>query len=453
MRTYWLVKPDEGAKSAASISEDEGSDDEPSEYIPNLDRLGAMEEVDSKDAWGAAAVGVKNYNRLVEWNVDVLYQLLTKVVSKRQVQTNKTDNVVIELDLRFGFAALQAEGKKQSVALAAKSGVVDLRVKSQLRAYVTLIASMYRDHSFHNFEHASHVMLSITKLMSRITSPPTEEFIVSNGLEGDPDLLEDKVDKLLHHYTFGIASEPLLQFAVAFAALIHDVDHPGVPNAQLVKEDINLAKKYRQKSVAEKHSIRLAWERLMDSDYRELRSCLCPNQSDLKRFRNFVVNTVMATDIADKELSAKRKERWRHCFDEWPDEPTNEDVQRKATIVIEHLIQASDVAHTMQHFEVYKKWNERLFFEVYSAFDNGRAQNDPSEKWYEGEIGFFDFYIIPLAKKLGACGVFGVASDEYLNYAQENRQKWTKEGKALVETWLSLYNAKKSGMTIDEKAN
>jgi hypothetical protein len=66
MRTYWLVKPDEGAKSTASFSEDEGSDDEPSEYIPKLDRLGAMEEVDSKDVWGTAAVGVKSYSRLVE---------------------------------------------------------------------------------------------------------------------------------------------------------------------------------------------------------------------------------------------------------------------------------------------------------------------------------------------------------------------------------------------------
>ena len=28
------------------------------------------------------------------------------------------------------------------------------------------------------------------------------------------------------------------------------------------------------------------------------------------------------------------------------------------------------------------------------------------------EIGFFDFYIIPLAKKLKDCGVFGVSSDE-----------------------------------------
>jgi len=32
--------------------------------------------------------------------------------------------------------------------------------------------------------------------------------------------------------------------------------------------------------------------------------------------------------------------------------------------------------------------------------------------WYRGEIGFFDFYIVPLAKKLKECGVFGVSSGE-----------------------------------------
>jgi 3'5'-cyclic nucleotide phosphodiesterase len=179
--------------------------------------------------------------------------------------------------------------------------------------------------------------------MSRITAPKLDDV----GNNDNEELRES----LLHEYTLGIATDPLLQFAIAFAALIHDVDHPGVPNVVLMKEDTNLAKKYRNKSVAEKHSIRLSWERLMDSDYHELRECLCPTQAELKRFRNFVVNTVMATDIADKELNGKRKERWSQCFEQWPADPSQDDIQRKATIVVEHLIQASDVAHTMQHFE------------------------------------------------------------------------------------------------------
>ena len=63
-----------------------------------------------------------------------------------------------------------------------------------------------------------------------------------------------------------------------------------------------------------------------------------------------------------------------------------------------------------QHWHIYQKWNARLFEEMYSAYRKGRMENDPSGNWYQGEIGFFDNYIIPLAKKLRECGVFGVAS-------------------------------------------
>jgi hypothetical protein len=76
-----------------------------------------------------------------------------------------------------------------------------------------------------------------------------------------------------------------------------------------------------------------------------------------------VVNTVLATDIMDKDLKALRNARWEKAFNkDAAQQPGSakfvsvaEDTNRKATIVIEHLIQASDVAHTMQHWEVYTK--------------------------------------------------------------------------------------------------
>mmetsp|Transcript_92 Transcript_92/g.255 ORF Transcript_92/g.255 Transcript_92/m.255 type:complete len:118 (-) Transcript_92:30-383(-) len=87
----------------------------------------------------------------------------------------------------------------------------------------------------------------------------------------------------------------------------------------------------------------------------------------------------------------------------------------------------------MQHWHVYRKWNECFFRECYQAFQEGRADTDPSLNWYKGEVAFFDFYIIPLAKKLKRCGVFGVSSDEYLNYALKNRQEWQDRGQEVVE--------------------
>ena len=138
---------------------------------------------------------------------------------------------------------------------------------------------------------------------------------------------------------------------------MHDVDHTGVPNSQLVKEKSDLAITYKNKSVAEQNSVDLAWDMLMEPAYIDLRRCIYSTQDELDRFRQLVVNSVMATDIVDKELGALRKLRWTKAFaNNSKGDETVEDINRKATIVIEHLIQASDVAHTMQHWHVYLKW-------------------------------------------------------------------------------------------------
>ena len=155
----------------------------------------------------------------------------------------------------------------------------------------------------------------------------------------------------------------------------------------------------------------------------------------------------MATDICDPDLKELRNNRWERAFSKDGNGCDNSAVQseddtkasndRKATIVIEHLIQASDVAHTMQHWHIYRKWNERLFRECYKAFREGRAETDPSTFWYEGEKGFYDYYIIPLAKKLKECGVFGVSSSEYLDYAIRNREEWEIHGQEAVQEMIA----------------
>ncbi len=289
----------------------------------------------------------------------------------------------------------------------------------------------------------SHVTQSVIKLLGRIIAP--------EGIDYDNLTYRKKEDAVLHYYTYGITSDPLTQFAAAFSALIHDLDHKGVPNATLVKERSEEATRYKNKSVAEQNSVDLAWELLMKPEYVDLRACIYNSRKEFQRFRQLVVNAVMATDIVDKELKSLRNKRWETAFSSsqettLPDSDTvdplqrsAEDMNRKATIVIEHLIQASDVSHTMQHWHVYQKWNQRLFFECYFAYLDGRSDIDPADGWYDGELGFFDFYIIPLAKKLKECGVFGVSSDEFLQYAESNRAEWEEKGQDLVEQYIAAY--------------
>jgi hypothetical protein len=174
----------------------------------------------------------------------------------------------------------------------------------------------------------------------------------------------------------------------------------------------------------------------MDERFQDLRQAIMPTVDESHRFRQILVNVVMATDIVDKDLKALRNNRWETAFSGTThgiiEINLRDQINRKATIVIEYLIQASDVSHTMQHWHVYRKWNERFFKECYTAFIDGRAERNPAEYWYQGELGFFDFYIIPLAKKLDECGVFGKCSGEYLDYAKRNRHEWEAKGIEVV---------------------
>jgi class 3 adenylate cyclase len=382
--------------------------------------------------------------RLIDYNVQVLASLLKKIMAMDPSRPQGLDDSFVPmfedsssmvLDEVAEVIVLPSEPAKYSKDPEA----IELppEVDDQLRHYVSWVASLYHDHPFHSFDHASHVTMSVTKLLARVVTPQAIDY----------QRMEYKTkakSSQLHEYTFGITSDPLTQFAVAFSALIHDIDHQGVPNSQLVKEGAAIAEKYRNQSVAEQNSVDLAWNMLLHPRYQELRRCIYGTQEELGRFRQLVVNVVMATDIVDKNLGAIRKRRWDTVFDTSVHEcmSEQESTNRKATVVIEHLMQASDVSHTMQHWHIYLKWNKRLFEEMYLAYKTGRSSTDPSENWYAGELGFFDHYIIPLAKKLKECGVFGVSGDEYMAYAEANREEWARKGHVVVQEYLTEFNAK-----------
>jgi 3'5'-cyclic nucleotide phosphodiesterase len=189
----------------------------------------------------------------------------------------------------------------------------------------------------------------------------------------------------------------------------------------------------------------IALELLMLPKYKNLRRCIYATESEQKRFRQLLVHCVLATDIFDPDFKARRNLRWDKAFHPSIKESLHgqEDMNRKANIVLEHIIQASDVSHTMQHWHVYIKWNERLYQEMYAAYKADRAKTDPTDGWYKAEMWFYDNYVIPLAKKLKECRVFGVSSDEYLDYATQNRIEWVQRGEMIVQSMkervLKLY--------------
>lgn len=371
MTTYWLAVAG-GARRRNSLNASIGSN-----ISGNSNTKNDPPPQSANNAGGARHLCAK-HERLVNWITNELANLLKKI--KIQRLAIRRENSFVDVDgimkLEQAFATRRAdepgkipldeveeiitlpkfEHEARSIKFMSQDPVqLQESVLSELHTYIHTIATMYDDNPFHNFEHASHVTMSVVKLLSRIIAP-------------DINFAGQNVASTLHDHTFGITSDPLTQFATVLSALIHDADHPGVPNSQLIKEKTRLASFYKAKSIAEQNSVDLAWTLLMDDEFTNLRAAIYRTEAEFKRFRQLIVNTVMATDIMDKDLGAARKARWNKAFlEETKEEDTETAVNRKATIVIEHIIQASDIAHTMQHWHIYRKWNGRLFEEMYKV--------------------------------------------------------------------------------------
>jgi len=418
--TYFLKEESGGSSTTQSVTSKSSGDPVPTKK----NKRPSIESIEPVYKESDEQKMANKTERLVSWNTEVLLRRIRAIIHHRMYSSSQDHN--------HDTCKIQ----------------VNTKVVDQLQRHVRHIASMYRVNPFHNYEHASHVTLSMEKMLSNVKCLCPSE--VSSNASGEFSL---------NAYTNDLKHDPLAQFAVVYSALIHDVDHSGCSNAQLVKENDMLAIQYGGKSPAENHSINLAWTTLMLPEYRELVDCLCPTTAELERLKQLITDAVLATDIFDVDLIENRNMRWKQVFgssssssssaandandddDDHQADPENVDKLR-VMIVLDHLIQASDVAHTMQHWHVYIKWNERLYNEMTRAYRQGRLAKDPSEFWYQAEIGFFDKYVIPLAKKLRDCGVFGVSCYEFLNYAETNRNEWEMKGRGIVKEYVRRYQEK-----------
>ena len=277
LQTFWLT-PKHESRPTDQVSKPEGGE---------VTTTSDQNEVESerRAIMAKRTAASTKVQRLIDWNSELLLQLLKKIVARRSVTKMNSVSPLLAarieaLEMQIGNAGTVLEEVCEIITLPsfdvkvakdeADCKTIELgeNVQSQLRDFVSVLSSMYRDNPFHCFEHASHVTMSVSKLLSRIAAP--DAVTPSSTKHGK----EDNLAWALHDHTYGITSDPLTQFSVVMAALIHDVDHRGVPNFILCKEDPNLAAVYKQKSVAEQNSVDLAWNALMDPSFDDLRRCM-----------------------------------------------------------------------------------------------------------------------------------------------------------------------------------
>jgi hypothetical protein len=127
----------------------------------------------------SAVVETHKYQRLIDWNTDVLAGLLKKILAKRTradafrrsnsqlhgADSSPTDPAVHPVD-EVTEAILMPQFDPKAAKVHSDPSSVDLPaiVIAQLKRYVTAIADMYHDeNAFHQYVHASHVTMSANK--------------------------------------------------------------------------------------------------------------------------------------------------------------------------------------------------------------------------------------------------------------------------------------------------
>ncbi|GAX18681.1 cAMP-specific phosphodiesterase 4 [Fistulifera solaris] len=424
-------------------------------------------------------------------DLDTLVERLTAILVVRCVA------IVAEKD-EFNDLSTATICRSTLMRQAAWPEPITADVVEQIRTFVHAILSRYNDNPYHNRQHAYHVTTSAHKLLELM-------------------LLEKQ-------QTFGLRNDPLMQFALIFAALIHDVEHQGLPNRQLCNEAAKLAVTYNDQSVAENRSLAIGFHELLKDDYKELRAVLFgnsneadPSQSDYQRFRRQVISLVLTTDIANPERTALFKSKWVEAFesplvdddvsvleddDEKKDQKEGEDEEDasesrdvvtsdkvgerrrsnastgslrsrgssrggtrlgmrmsidlsgealhiykqvgnsknseepdelKISVLLELFLTAADVSHNLQGWEQMVKWSNCLYLELQRALLMGRG-TDPKPNWFQNQIGFLEFYLLPLANKLDETGVFGgFVGKQFATTVLANRDRWVKKGQKVTD--------------------
>jgi Adenylate and Guanylate cyclase catalytic domain len=162
------------------------------------------------------------FKRLVAWNVEVLCGLLQTIASQRpagvtgdrtaiealeqKILQRRTLGTVLDEAVETLIMPLYPSNRDKVAARTA----VSTAAKEQLHDFVTKVGMSYCDVPFHNLDHASHVLMSVTKSMGRIVEPECIDYTRA----------PEDIRKGIHESTYGISSYPLLQFAAAFSALI-----------------------------------------------------------------------------------------------------------------------------------------------------------------------------------------------------------------------------------------
>lgn len=230
--------------------------------------------------------------------------------------------------------------------------------------YLQAVEAGYNNNPYHNNIHATDVLLG------------TNYLICSSGIL--PHLSNNEF------------------FAALFAALIHDLGHPGVNNAFLIQTGHDLAVTHNDRSVLENHHCAQAFKLLQipENNFMEKLSLV-----DRQEIRKTVIELVLATDMSQhveifNQFQNKRKtEVGIDIIGSKPDR----------LLTLKMVIKCADISNPARDPFLYKQWVEAIMEEFWRQGDAERKVGMPVSAFMDRttpnvakcQSGFIQFIAMP----------------------------------------------------------
>ncbi|KAJ2721932.1 3',5'-cyclic-nucleotide phosphodiesterase [Coemansia sp. Benny D115] len=239
---------------------------------------------------------------------------------------------------------------------------VDLNLRaSRVRKFVTILESAYYDNPYHNFNHAVdvtqctfyilHTLGMFNKTGPRrasLRSPAETVFPVRSILR------------------------PTDVVALIVASMCHDLGHPGLNNAFMVRARTQLAEIYNDQSVLENFHA-ACFSMIMSYFFNEF---VAPNNKgsmglpttltfDYEEFRRIAVHAILATDMARHfEFIGKCKAQYGRFISGSNLPLTTQQHEAERAQLAASILKCADISNITRPFNVSQRWTRRLNREV-----------------------------------------------------------------------------------------
>lgn len=243
------------------------------------------------------------------------------------------------------------------------------------------------------------------------------------------------VAQTMNHFfiSCGLAKYTTLdvRFAAVFAALGHDVAHPGVTNSFLVQTWHPLALRYNDRSPLEMMHAAVIFELLQAPGA----NLLCNFQAeDLNIFRKAVVSMVLATENAEHDALVARLTKVSQALQNSQSREGMMVSDLEQIHILEASLHAADISASGKPWPVYQQWTERLCVEFRNQGDLEKERGLPVLPFMDRTIklplarfqsGFIEAIVLPLYEVLNQ--VPDLELDHAVANIKANLLRWREE--------------------------